>query len=99
MYDLDLFLGFLVDANLDSLLKNINPNVGKFFINNSSDYLHEISYKSRRYIGKFIGEMSSLEDLDLCYANMESIFRKLIPDYALSANPHLLIISSDTTNV
>ena len=93
--DLQLFFGFHVDASFEDALSEANPHAIQLFINNnSSDYLHEVLHEEKRYIGKFAGEMSSPQALELLQANIYSITKKLIPNYNFNLNPAVLLVTT-----
>lgn len=80
-FDVQLFLGFPVDADFARELDKIRPEVLGQFIQNGEPYLQEICFHSTRYLGKFAGKGSHLSDLDLLDTNIYSILKKLVPQY------------------
>ena len=93
--DLKLFFGFEVEASLEDALSKANSHAVQLFINNSSEYLHEVFHNGNRYIGKFIGEISSPSELELLQANIYSITKKLVPNYDFNLNPAVLLVTTE----
>ncbi len=81
MFDSFLFLGIRVDDALDQALADVNPHLLDHLVKNGSDYLHETTLENQRYIGKNLGRISEIENLDLLEANIYSLLKKLLPDY------------------
>lgn len=93
--DLKLFFGFSVDASLEDALTKANSHAVQLFINNSSEYLHEVFHDGKRYVGKFVGQITSPPELELLEANIYSITKKLVPDYDFSLNPAVLLVTTE----
>jgi hypothetical protein len=78
----ELFLGFSVDESFSKALSSIDPQVKNLFIRSDThDYLQEVAYNDRRYIGKFVGEITDSKQLKLIESNIYSLLKKIIPDY------------------
>lgn len=92
--ELQLFFGFPVDDIFKSSLKKLDPQLTSLFINNNSDYLHEIVYEKRQYLGKFIGKTSTPNNLELLQKNIYSIAKKLAPSYNFISNPAVLLATT-----
>lgn len=90
MIEAKLFLGFPVDDDLDLLLKKINPQFKSFFIQNNSDYLQEMTFKNRLYLGKLVENRGSISDLELLENNIYSLLKKIVNDYPFEKKPLLL---------
>jgi hypothetical protein len=92
--DLQLFFGFQVDVSFEDALNKANSHTVKLFINNNSQYLHEVFHEGKRYIGKFVGQASDPQALELLQANIFSIAKKLTPDYDFSTNLAVLLVTT-----
>ncbi|MFT4553098.1 MAG: hypothetical protein ACI9S8_001733 [Chlamydiales bacterium] len=93
--DLKLFFGFEVEASLEDALTKANSHAVQLFINNSSEYLHEVIYEGKRYIGKFVGQITSPPELELLQANIYSITKKLAPNHNFILNPAVLLVTTE----
>jgi hypothetical protein len=91
MFDPQLFLGFQLDAAFSDSLKAVEPGRRGLFIQESPSYLQEASYQGSPWLGKFAGEISSLEDLFLLEKNVFTLLMKLVPDYPFE-NVHLALV-------
>lgn len=81
MFSVELFLGFPLDSSFISALGKLDPREVGVFIRDGDQYLQEVTYREQRYLGKYVGEMSSIESLELIESNVFSLLKKLIPDY------------------
>lgn len=77
-----LFLGFPIEPVYQSSLDATNPHAVSLFIRNDSDYLHEVTKKGVRYLGKKLGDFADLSHCELIEANIYSLLQKLVPDYS-----------------
>lgn len=90
MFDLKLFLGFAPDAEFEQLLSRANPHLLSLFMG-GGDYLSEISYNKRRYLGKPLPLTTPVSQLESLEVHLLSLLRKLAPEYAFSENPPVLV--------
>jgi hypothetical protein len=85
-----LFLGFPVENQILSALESLSLSVRTLFIQNSPDYLHEIYYEGRIYLGKPLKPMVDTEELEELEANIYSLLNKLLPNQPIKSNPLIL---------
>ena len=96
MLEVCLFLGFHVDDDLEAKLKKTSPHLVKYFINNSTDeYLHDIQYQDKRFIGKKLSNIVETEKIKLLENNIHSIVSKLVTKYDRSKYPLKVITIND----
>ncbi len=80
--DAKLFLGYpLKDEALFQALKEMNPNIYTYFIDNGSDYLQTLEWKEDHYLGKQVPPLTDLETLENLQENIYSLLHKLLPNY------------------
>ncbi len=92
LLDYELFFGFSADSFFEEMVKKANPHIVKTFINNSSEeYLHELYHNGKRYIGKYIGSMGLVNEIELLEKNIYSIAARLAQGYDFKGNPAVLI--------
>lgn len=87
MFEAQLFLGFPVDELFAQALDKVNPNVIAQFIQDEDDYLQEITHNEMKFLGKPIGKMIALPQLDLLEANIYSLLKKLVQDFPYEEVP------------
>jgi len=87
MFEMQLFLGFPVDAIYASELEKVNPNLVSQYVQDSDDYLREVIQNELRFLGKNIGKIITLSQLELIEANIYSVLKKLVPDYPYEETP------------
>lgn len=90
MFEAVLFLGIPVDEKLQSHIDKANPNAVKLFVNNESDYLHEVDNGSTRYVGKVLETVTNVSSLELVEANVLSLLRRLLGETWSSSEPMVL---------
>lgn len=98
MFDTALFLGILVDEELEQALSRSNPHLRALFIQEGSDYLHEITHQGSKYLGKQLGKLQDVSALPLVEQNIYSLFARLLPDYPW-ADRELVLCSQQLPNV
>lgn len=76
-----LFYGFQMDKDFENRLASVNPYQLSYFIKNDSDYLHEVWYEGKKYLGKRLEETASVHSLELLESNIFSLVQKLLPKY------------------
>lgn len=87
MFHFQLFLGFPVDDLYSKQLDQVNPNLVKAFIQENEDYLTETHYNEMRFIGKVVGEIIALPQLELLEQNVYSLLKKIVPDFPYKEVP------------
>jgi hypothetical protein len=87
MHKAYLFLGFVINEAFAHELNQINPILKKMFIQEGEEYLHEILYRERPYLGKFVPPLSDLSSIESLEINIYSLLRKLVPDYPYAEHP------------
>lgn len=90
MLELSLFLGFSPDEAFENELEKTNPFLVSYLIG-KEEFLLEIEYCNRRYLGKRIHGHPSLEQLESLEKHLLSLLEKLTPNYPFSANPPVLV--------
>lgn len=95
MHDLQLFLGIAIDQEIKLHLEKVSPFLKNALIQDNSDYLHEIEVDTVTYLGKKIGKLVYLHQLEMSEKNVRSLLQKLLPEYP-QTKP-LMIFSYDLT--
>jgi hypothetical protein len=91
----NLFLGFPIEESFEKKLNLTNPYIVSLFVKKNGDYLQEVTFKTRKYLGKFVGHMTDFSELELIEANIFSILKKLVPDHPYDQTPLVLFTLSD----
>lgn len=91
MYLVDLFLGFEISKDFQNALSKANPHLVQTFINNESMYLHRTSLGGKSYLGKFVGQSSSLKQIELFTMNIKSLVKRITPQHPIENEPFLLL--------
>lgn len=97
MFEIQLFLGFPVDALYAAELDKVNPNLVSQYVQESDDHLREIIQNEMRFIGKNIGKIITLPQLDLIENNIYSVLSKLVQDYPYDETPLYIFPIEQTT--
>ncbi|MFQ5728768.1 MAG: hypothetical protein ACE5GN_00205 [Waddliaceae bacterium] len=87
MFEVQLFLGFPVDILYSQEMEKANPNVVAQFIRKEGDYLREISHNDMKFLGKEIGKIISLPQLELLEENIYSLLKKVVPEFPYEEAP------------
>lgn len=90
MFETSLFLGFPVNDSYSQLINALDSNVKQLFISENGLYLEEVFFEGKCYIGKSLGIVTNLEDLELLEKNIYSILSKFIPRYTHEDFPLVL---------
>ena len=99
MFSLSLFLGFPVSASYSEALAKIDPQIIKMFISDNEDsYLNEVTFEGTQYIGKYVGEVAALSELELLQQNIYSILNKMIPNHTCESVPLVLFAAPSHSN-
>jgi len=81
MIDLQLFLGLPIDQNLARQLDQVNSYTKAMFIQEGENYLQEVIFNDRTYLGKKLGKITDSQSLETLEANVYSLLKKLAPGY------------------
>lgn len=82
LFGIGLFFGLHCSAELNDKLSKVNPLYKSLFIREGDEYLQELIFENKTYIGKYIGKTTHLEQLERLEANIISLLKKLVPDYS-----------------
>jgi hypothetical protein len=83
-----LFIGFPIDQQFESLLLQVNPHLLKWLIQEDNpSYLQYSTFEQRRYLGKKTGGIPDIDTLELLQSNVYSLLRRMIADYPYGENP------------
>jgi|SaaInlStandDraft_3_1057020.scaffolds.fasta_scaffold62950_2 hypothetical protein len=85
-----LFFGLHVDDAVAEHLSSVKDEILSIFVNNANDYLHEVEHCGKKFIGKYLDTLTSLEVLDLLQPHIYSIIQRILPDYEIEA--HRLVV-------
>jgi hypothetical protein len=86
-----LFAGLLVSADLQIHLNQADTNLKAAFLQ-SSDYLQFITYQDQLYIGKQMGDLLAVAELENVHLHLSSLLKRLLADY--SYDPYSLVLIS-----
>ena len=96
--DVSLFLGFPIIPSYIKVLEQIDSKILKFFISEDDPhYLKELVFDENRYFGKFVGNISSVSDLELLEKNIYSILNKFIPNISHEDVPLVLFAAQSSS--
>lgn len=88
MLDDALFLGFPLSDSFLLKLKNLPPQITAEFIQEQpSDYLQKVDYQEMSYLGKCLETPFDLRGLDTLQANIDSLLKRLVPDFPYQDHP------------
>lgn len=82
MFFTKLFMGVVVEGSFATQFATANPQMIALFLNPNREYLLEVQHEGKRYLGKTISTAADLASLDQMEANIVSLLKKIIPDYA-----------------
>ena len=95
MLDYRLFLGFRSNSFIEETLQTANPHLVTLFLGSTQDeYLCRIEKNDHHYIGKFLPELTDIDDLEQLQNHVLSIAHRLVPDLNLEKNPLTLFTVS-----
>lgn len=95
MFSAQLFLGFPVDQIFKQKLDQANPNLVNEFIQDDGEYLCELDHQGLRYIGKRLGGMVALPQLEMMEQNIYSLLKRIVPEFPYDEAPLYLISMID----
>ncbi len=99
MFSASLFLGFPLSASSSQALAQINPQLMKMYISDQEDsYLNEVTFEGATYIGKYVGEIATVSELELLQQNIYSILNKMIPNHTCESVPLILFAAPSHSN-
>lgn len=88
-----LYLGCPLNDHYETLLSKLDPSLRNLFINSSDEYLQEITFRNKRFLGKTVGAKVTLDQLRLLEVNIHSLLAKLFPHHSSHAHPLKLFSS------
>lgn len=92
MQHTSLFLGFHIAKDYDLLLKKVRPELLSLYIKEGEGmWLQEISHQGHRYLGKTVGDLVDVDQLNLQESNIISFLKKIVPTYPYETHPLMLI--------
>lgn len=98
MFEIDLFLGFPVDPLYQAALSKANPKIIAQFVQGSGDYLIEVLHRDMRFLGKNIGKMITLAELELLEKNIYSLLKRLVSEFPYEETPLYLFPIEKSSN-
>lgn len=90
-----LFLGYPLNEICSQKLAIADFAVKSTFIRPEEPYLQELEFEGTQYIGKYAGESTDLESLELLEANIYSLIKKLLVDYPCDKTSLVLLTIPD----
>lgn len=95
MFDTLLFLGFPLCDSYQKKLNQLSSVERDLFIQpGDSPYLQQIENEGILYLGKYLGSSIDMGALDLMYAHIYSLLKKLVPHFSYEQYPLLLLALS-----
>ncbi len=91
IYSTQLFLGVAINRELEESLNEMNPLLKALMVQNNDSYLSEIEWQDQKFLGKFAGKISSVQNLDLLKGNVLSLFKRFLTSFPISDEALLLI--------
>lgn len=83
-YEVQLFIGFPLDQNLQSHIERLPSEVKSLFISaKNPSYLEEITFENTLYLGKRIGSICDVSQARLYQAHIESLVTKFLPEVSI----------------
>ena len=82
-----LYLGFPLNNSNLALLEKTDLSLRALFIDSGEEYLQQIYFEGRHYLGKSVGDQVSLSQLRLYEVNIYSLLTKLFPHYSCQSTP------------
>jgi hypothetical protein len=92
VFDVSLFLGMPLNEFYIKSLDQLDIEIKKIFISDQKHpYLQQIKIENTHYIGKFLGALSSVAEIELLEKNIYSILKKMIPNHSHEEIPLVLL--------
>jgi hypothetical protein len=82
MFIAQLFMGVVVEGPFAAQFSAANPQLVALFLSPDREYLLEIQHEGKRYLGKTVSKSTDLASLEQMEANIVSLLRKIVPEYA-----------------
>lgn len=98
MFERKLFLGFQIEPSFQKALLAVNQQLLALFIGKDGEYLHELSYEKKRYLGRFVDSPVELTTLELSQEHIYSLLKRLIPHYPYEQSSLWLLPVVDLLN-
>lgn len=92
---LELFLGYPITGALEQELGRVNPALLPLFTQGGDEYLVDLQVEGVRYLGKHLGPMSDLGELELAERNIVSLMKRLLPTYPFQEQSLTLLSLQD----
>lgn len=87
-----LFYGFPISSDCGRALEEVPSELKSMFLDKENpDYLTEISYEDRRYIGKWLPDPIDLPTLSLTQHNIQSLLLRLMPQHPVEREALVII--------
>jgi hypothetical protein len=95
--NVSLFLGLRLDASYEKSLAEMDPRLRELYISDQPEsYLNQIVLNNISYLGKSLGEIIYISDLELLEKNIYSILHKIIPGHSHENRPlEVLMVPSN----
>ncbi len=88
MYEVELFLGLPLEAELLEALEKIEPDFKDLFIKLDSDiYLEKVTFESVNYLGKKTKRLENTTSLKQLEINIYSLLKRLLPHFSFQQAP------------
>lgn len=75
------FLGMAVDSLFQQALSSVNRQILDYYIQNTGNYLQEVSFQEERYLGCFLTSPTETSHLELMELHIFSLLKRLLPHY------------------
>lgn len=90
---LNLFLGLPLDEEFHKELAQTNPYLSSLLIG-PEEYLQKAHEQGKSYLGKCLAPFPTLDQIEDIETHVLSLLKKLVPHYAYSQNPLLIVTLS-----
>ncbi len=86
-----LCYGIMCSASFQELLKEVPERIFNFIVQDHPDYLQKMTHGGKEFLGRNLGLETNLSALELIHHSLESLVRRLIPDYSSEEFPFVLV--------
>jgi hypothetical protein len=83
----ELFFGIPLEDQVAEHLALVDKSLLRIFLSENGDYLRQVDYNGRQYLGKLAGDVCDLSSLELLQTNIHSLLNKLLPMSAYQKIP------------
>lgn len=91
MFDYALLLAFPLAQDYLDQLEKVPPALKALFIQEDhSDYLCHLQHEQQTFLAKRLGGNVNMQALELAYVHMQSILKRLVPDFPYAEHPLVL---------